>query len=533
MKNSKASELGSQLNATIKKQRIRAPEEHGDALVIPPYSSIGEFWTLNRKTLTDHQFQVAEQPIDRLRSTARNELIQTAQNYTRQYRDVVECNPDAIMMSGHQPRLFHPGVWYKNFALSALGHRFDATAINLVVDNDLCGLSTVSVPRIMGETEASTVSIAYDTPGNNLPFESRTINDRATFDAFGRNLTKAIAPTVAEPLVGRVWPHSEQYVDSQNRLGHSLAAARHRLEGELGLNTLEIPLSQVCQSSAFAAFVSEILIRLDEFRSIYNDSISAYRAVHNIRSVAHPVPELESNGDWTETPFWIWTAEQPVRSAMYVRNSADKLMVSNLRSVEWKFDLQNLEEQIFEAGQRQVCIRPRALMTTMYSRMVLSDLFIHGIGGSKYDQLTDAIIARFWECTPPIFITATATFKLPFDFQRVTTAEVTQDSVRLREFQYQPERFIQNHDKTIASIIEKKRELISQDVVGSGKSRRNAIAKCNDQLQRLLEAQRAHTLQAREAKRSMLAKSRVLDSRGYSFCLFGNELVEQLRALAE
>ena len=32
---------------------------------------------------------------------------------------------------------------------------------------------------------------------------------------------------------------------------------------------------------------------------------------------------------------------------------------------------------------------------------VLSDLFIHGIGGAKYDELTDEIIRRFFGIEPP------------------------------------------------------------------------------------------------------------------------------------
>ena len=41
-------------------------------------------------------------------------------------------------------------------------------------------------------------------------------------------------------------------------------------------------------------------------------------------------------------------------------------------------------------------LRPRALTTTMYLRLAMGDLFLHGIGGAKYDQLTDRIIEHFF-----------------------------------------------------------------------------------------------------------------------------------------
>ena len=62
---------------------------------------------------------------------------------------------------------------------------------------------------------------------------------------------------------------------------------------------------------------------------------------------------------------------------------------------------------------RGIEIRPRALITTMYARLFLSDLFIHGIGGAKYDELTDAIIRRFFGIEPPAYMTVTGTVRLP------------------------------------------------------------------------------------------------------------------------
>ena len=51
-----------------------------------------------------------------------------------------------IVMGGHQPDLFHPGVWLKNFVLYAYAQTVGGTAINLVVDTDRCTRWSVGVP---------------------------------------------------------------------------------------------------------------------------------------------------------------------------------------------------------------------------------------------------------------------------------------------------------------------------------------------------------------------------------------------------
>ena len=37
-------------------------------------------------------------------------------------------------------------------------------------------------------------------------------------------------------------------------------------------------------------------------------------------------------------------------------------------------------------------LRPRALTLTLFARLCVADFFIHGIGGGKYDEVTDRII---------------------------------------------------------------------------------------------------------------------------------------------
>ena len=54
---------------------------------------------------------------------------------------------DRLVVTGHQPELFHPGVWVKNFAAAAIAREPGGSALNLIVDNDIPKSSTVRVPR--------------------------------------------------------------------------------------------------------------------------------------------------------------------------------------------------------------------------------------------------------------------------------------------------------------------------------------------------------------------------------------------------
>ena len=78
----------------------------------------------------------------------------------------------------------------------------------------------------------------------------------------------------------------------------------------------------------------------------------------------------------------------------------------------------------------------------MFARLVLSDIFIHGIGGAKYDQLTDAIVRRFFGVEPWEYLVATATLKLPLPRHSIEEADMARIDQMLRELRYHPELYV-------------------------------------------------------------------------------------------
>ena len=51
-----------------------------------------------------------------------------------------------LIVTGHQPELFHPGVWIKNFAAASIAAASGGVGLNLIVDNDVPKSSSIAVP---------------------------------------------------------------------------------------------------------------------------------------------------------------------------------------------------------------------------------------------------------------------------------------------------------------------------------------------------------------------------------------------------
>jgi hypothetical protein len=49
----------------------------------------------------------------------------------------------------------------------------------------------------------------------------------------------------------------------------------------------------------------------------------------------------------------------------------------------------------------------------MLLRLLVADQFVHGIGGGRYDQVTDELISRHFKLEPPRFAVTTATLYFP------------------------------------------------------------------------------------------------------------------------
>ncbi len=174
-----------------------------------------------------------------------------------------------------------------------------------------------------------------------------------------------------------------------------------------------------------------------------------------------------------------------------------------------------------------VKLRPRTLLTTMYARLFLSDLFLHGIGGDKYDELTDAIIREFWQVEPPSFVVLTATIPLPVSRPTVEADDIRRLDGLLRDLWYHPEQHLNLSDaaesqreRAHALATEKSKWIRVAAEPGQGKLRHDTINSANEELRTFVAPLRDSLLGQRQLLVEQLRHTNVLSSREYSFCLF-------------
>jgi hypothetical protein len=332
-------------------------------------------------------------------------------------------------------------------------------------------------------------------------------------------------------MIGDYWALADARRRATGKLGAALAQSRHQLEGRWGVETLEVPQSRICRSEPFCWFLAHLLARLPRLWEVHNEAVGAYRRAHRIRSAAHPVPDLHADDRWLEAPFWVWHAADPRRRPLFARQRADEIVLSDGDGWELPLplaaegDAGRAVERLLDAAREGVRIRSRALITTLWARLVLGDLFIHGIGGAKYDQLTDVLIERFFGLSPPRFLVLSATLHLPIPRDRVPAHEDREIRQKLRKLTYHPEEFIDGAPSGASPeaarwIDEKWRWIETPQTPDNARTRCRSIRRANEALQPYVAGKRRELASRRAEAERVLRAEKVLGSREYAFCLY-------------
>ena len=510
---------------------IRAPRGHGESVCIPQGPGVSTMWHENALVLQQASMGDWGEDLQELRDLARSEALKAATAYTSQYRDVdpASCGK-AIVGSGHQPQLFHPGVWFKNFALHSVAKQLQATALNVIIDNDVCQTTSIKAPSGPATSPHLEV-VAFDQSREGVPFETRQVVDEEAFFSFPRRVGHALSGRVADPLVEEWWRGAREVGKWSSNLGQRVAALRHQLEGKWGLETLEVPLSRLCQTESFCRFAAVLLGHPGRIQAVYNSALCDYRKANRVRSRSHPVPALETNGPWVEAPFWVYSKQGGARRRLYVRIRGHEVHLGDLVGWEAIIPRRQLASWLRMQDVDEV-IRPRALMTTCFLRLILSQMFLHGIGGAKYDQLTDQIINRLWGFQPPGYMTLTATLQLPLEKPNAVPQDIPRLKQAVRDLIYHPEDHLDpnhsEHHRQLEWAAEKSR-WIGRPCADYHelRVRHRAIETANLALNSNLSGKRRELEQELEQVRREVRLSQLLGSREFSVCLFPKDMLRQ------
>jgi hypothetical protein len=300
------------------------------------------------------------------------------------------------------------------------------------------------------------------------------------------------------------------------RLGDLFALARRLWEERWGCRNLEIPISWLADSHAYRGFAAHLLAEAPRFLAVHNQALAGYRARHRIRSTHHPVTALATDGDWHEVPFWAWCSGDTQRQRLFVRpggtGRGPEIRVA--RAI-----LGGLDDLLREGWK----IRPRALTTTLFARLYLADLFVHGIGGAIYDELTDDLIRQFFGLEPPEFLVVSGTLYLPQP-QLASGLSASEVKRRLRHIWFNPDRYLtsRTNDNGVQALSRQKQDLVAQQPEESDakRARFHTIIALNERLRPPVAVQIAALQQELEQARRRDASKRVWQDRDNSFCLY-------------
>jgi hypothetical protein len=516
----------------------------------------------NKKIFGQYSFTILNQPFKEVRENSRKEVVGRALRFSKKFApDIAEkINPfyQYIIQTGHQPVFFHPGIWIKNIFLNELlkSPLLDrCLGLNIILDNDICKDLNFSLPALSstGNLKLERANFLSPTFAPNLPFEEYPCLFLELITKFNRDITHRLKPLKLEnkdilnnfKYFARCLEDSS-HLCSQNHkkgnLGEFLGLARRLYEQEIEPTYLEIPFSKICDSDEFLSFFLEITKNIESFSDIYNKKLNEYRKLFKIRNRAHPSPNLIIKKNLTELPFWIWKEGDERRKIFILKEGEGNYLYNDsygkiflIEKDGLKF-LSSLKTLLKEQGLK---IRPKALLLTLYNRLFISDLFVHGLGGAKYDLVTDEIIKEFFKVEPPHFLVVSCTLYLNFKSSPVTSdSKISALKKKIRDLEFNPERYVDELSLTkkeeiqIEKLAEKKTELIKKitGVLTSVEKRKiseeiKAINNFMGEKVRPLKYELNKKLEDEEEK---MKQSKVYSFREFPYCFFSAKELRNL-----
>jgi hypothetical protein len=431
-------------------------------------------------------------------------------------------------MAGHQPELFHPGVWVKNFALNGLARQHNAAAVNLIVDNDTVKTTSLHFPVTrepappISHFQPYRATEPFDSPATGEPYEERLVRDEQLFASLPTRVALGARFT---PLLQEFWRQAMRDVRLTRHLGERLAIGRRLMERKWGCDNLEVPVCLICQSEPYAWFACDLLTHLPRLHAAYNDSVHEYRKRYGLLSTSHPVSDLAAEGDWLETPFWAWRAGAARRGRLMARLTPEavELRIGEERWPSLPRDPEAMVRAFLDLGKQGLKVRSRALTNTMYARLFLCDLFIHGIGGGKYDEVTDAIIRRYYRIEPPAYLVLSATLLLPLP--RYPAGDCRRLHHQARDLFYNPQRHLDGESRSrpeLAELVARKEVLIREEPPDrrGRRERFRQIREVSERLRAAVDGKLATTRRAADDCEAAAHANAILMRRDYPFVLY-------------
>lgn len=291
-----------------------------------------------------------------------------------------------VIMTGHQPVVWHAGILAKYLACDAALRSADAAGAWLVVDQDVVDPGALRIPVLgaVGDLTDADLRIAPAQPpgaaaGATLPLA-------ATLPALPSTL-----PQVESGLrrIADALNAARDASSLAQQLSHALAA----LISPLIEPRTTVFATRLNATATFAELIDAMRADPAACVTAYNRAVAAFPDAG--------VRPLANNTDNIELPLW-------------------RIRAGRTRSPVTASDLPSIPREE---------LAPRALLMTAIARLTLCDLFIHGVGGARYDRITERWITDWLSRTLAPAVVATADLLLPLASDDTPSPETIRDAV--------------------------------------------------------------------------------------------------------
>jgi len=511
--------------------RLTPPAEDAAVLAVPPLEEWGRLVDENRRSRTRRQGEILGRP------------------WSAWTEDPGRRPP--VIMTGHQPGFIHPGVWIKAVGIDLVAARLGGRADFVIADTDAADDLALAIPLLNGARLDILTSRPLGMEAG-VPYQRLPAIPPQWWQDIDRKLQQSRrAGTACSPWEAFTTGYVAGTSDTSLSGDHvrSWTAGLRASQAALGLTSPAF--SETAAWFSFvagdeqrpaAALVAHLLLEAGRFASAHNEAVGAYRARRGLRGRAHPVPDLSVETDRVETPFWIALPTGPRKRLWAGRRRSDRVelwadaaLVSVLEADAMKRDPPLAISRSLPPG---TAIWPRALTLTMFLRLFCCDLFVHGVGGAKYDQITDDLMQRFLGVEPPHYVALSATLRLPLPRSGRSAEELKRQQRRVRDLRFNPQRYLPaGQIAAVADLLSHRAALIAQADELRDKWRRarparravwQEIREANRRLAALLADEEAQTTSEMGEIHKALASDRLAESREWFFALHPGDRLRQL-----
>lgn len=430
--------------------------------------------------LRQNQFDYSR--LDDLRRSARDRLIQSAEQFTTRLSGLAEeadlpksgqpvltGDPTnrPIVMTGHQPVVFHSGIAFKYATAEEFAASTESIGVAVLIDTDSGDAGQFSYPETPNPQQYPTLAIETLCTRHGLYLNSRlrdSLQLSMTADKVCEQLKQAGQQQASEQTADVLRGFSQL---SATRVAATDANVIMRRQHGIGSRMLELPMSAIASFPEALRLTADILKQPHRFSAAYNSSLDLFREEHGIRNAANPFPNLRSDDRSCELPFWVISHNRGRRYVLEaeVDGNVTRLMADDkvLDSFTGNITAESLEPMLVQNIQ----IVPRGALITAFLRLLFSDLFVHGTGGGRYDRFTDELIRSWWNVEPPPFTVASAS-RFLFDRKRSELQRLNDIEASLRDFQFNPQRhfgagvFESNLERRLAELHQRKESAVAQ-----------------------------------------------------------------------